>query len=350
RYYVQTKLVNTVDAETLNNLVNTAPLIETGADDFAWQYGTTRANPDSRHPYYSDGYEDGGPGFYMSNYMMWFMFSDKPVEDPRLRYYFYRQDCDETNEDDFTLDCAALPPPDHYPPGTPWCTASGPFSDPLDNYSGYWGRDHGNDDGIPPDDLKRSAWGQYPAGGLFDANQCEGVSNGGTDGLRGAGIQPILLSSFVEFLRAEAVLTMGASGDAAAFLEAGMRESMMKVRNFGALPAGVDPQLVPTDSIVDLYITTVLDEFNSADADGKMQVLAEEFYIAAHGWGLDIYNLYRRTGKPAGFQPVREPNPGPFPRTFWYPASFVNRNSSVAQKTDLTTQVFWDTNPAGFIK
>ncbi|MGB3545707.1 MAG: hypothetical protein WBA17_01965, partial [Saprospiraceae bacterium] len=314
------------------------------------QYGSTRANPDSRHPYYSDGYEANGPSVYMSNYMMWFMFADKPVEDPRLRYYFYRQDCDETDEDLFTLQCVTFPYPDHYPQGLPWCTASSDFGDPLDNYGGYWGRDHGDDDGIPPDDLKRTAWGQYPVGGLYDANQCDDVSNQGVDGLRGAGIEPFLLSSFVEFLKAEAALTMGATGDPAAYLEAGMRESISKVRNFGALPAGIDPNLIPSDSIVEEYIETVMDEFNGGDDDLKMQIIAEEFYIAAHGSGLNIYNLYRRTGKPRGFQPVREQNAGPFPRTFWYPTNYVNRNSNASQRPDLTTQVFWDTNPGtGFI-
>ena len=33
---------------------------------------------------------------------------------------------------------------------------------------GYWGRDHGNDEGIPPDHSKEHLMGIYPAGGAYD--------------------------------------------------------------------------------------------------------------------------------------------------------------------------------------
>ena len=45
----------------------------------------------------------------------------------------------------------------------------------------------------------------------------------------------------------------------------------------------------------------------------------------------------------AGVVPV-----GPFPRSFRYPESEVNTNPNVDQTT-ADNQVFWDTNPAGFI-
>jgi len=52
---------------------------------------------------------------------------------------------------------------------------------------------------------------------------------------------------------------------------------------------------------------------------------------------------------PSDLQPALLADPGNFPRTFNYPATCVNLNSSIDQKPH-TVQVFWDTNPAGIIK
>ena len=351
RYYVNTRLVNGDATAQINALVAADDLISAAGDDFAFQYGSTRANPDSRHPYYADGYENGGPSWYMSNYAMWTLFGEKFTEDPRLRYYYYRQDCDESGEDFFTLNCQTLPYPTHFPPGLPWCTASSDFGDPGMKYMGYWGREHGNDDGIPPDDLKRTAWGLYPAGGKFDGDDCAQVSNMGTDGGGGAGIQPIIMSSFVNFMRAEAALTLGTSDDAAVQLEAGVRNSISKVMGFSSVAAVVD-SLVPDQTAIDDYVTEVTNKFASADADGKLDIIMKEYMIAAQGNGLEIYNGYRRTCMPSNLQPLRLADQGQFPRTLWYPANFVNRNSdpNATQKPNLSGPTFWDTNPAGCAK
>jgi len=341
RYYVQTRLVNN-NTSAVNALMD--QVISSASGDFAFPYGNERNNPFSRHPKYG-AYETGG-GNYMSNYMMWQMFAEKETEDPRLRYYFYRQDCDETGEDLFTLDCPDVPRPTHYPfeNKSPWCTASLG----VEGYSGYWGRSHGNEDGIPPDGLKRSTWGLYPAGGKFDADDCTDIGNAGVDGGLGAGIQPIMLSSFVDFLKAEAVLTMGATGDDAALLESAIRASIAKTMSFSSVST-VDPAFVPSDMQIDAYVTEVMDAYNAADADGKLQIIVAEYRLAAHGNGLEIFNAYRRTGKPAGMQPTRTLDPGAFPRTLWYPSSYVDRNAKASQRPNLEEQVFWDTNPPKFI-
>jgi hypothetical protein len=347
RYHVSTKLVGGSGTE-VQNIVASGNYIQSVGEDFQYNYGSSRTTPDSRHPYYSDGYEAGGPGWYMSNYYMWSMFGDKNNEDPRLRYYFYRQDCDETDEDQFTLDCPTFPYPFHWPSGLPFCTASGDYGDPAGEYGGYWGRDHGNNDGIPPDDLKRTAWGLYPAGGKFDADDCAQVSNFGTDGALGVGIHPVLLSSHMDFLIAEAILTMGVSGDARMHLQSGVEKSISKVMNFKG--GADDPAFEPSSDDVDAYVTEVLQRYDAADATGKMNVLMTEYWLALHGNGLDGYNNYRRTGMPSGMQPTREADPGSFARSFWYPANFVNLNSSITSQKAITDQVFWDTNPADFIK
>ncbi len=349
RYYLNTRLVNSGSAAGITSLVTGGNIISTIAQDFQFKYGTNRQDPDSRHPYYSDSYESGGPGLYMSNYYMWLFFGEKNTEDPRLRYYFFRQDCDETDENQFTLPCPNEPYPIHWPPGDPFCTASGVYGDPMNNYGGYWGRDQGDASGIPPDDLKRTAWGLYPAGGKFDANDCAGVSNGGTDGGKGQGIQPIILSSWVFFMRAEAALTMNTEADPAMLLETGIRQSIQKVMGFESVSA-VDEMFKPTPADIDAYVAEVMANYAAADMDGKLGIIIKEYMLALHGNGLEMYNAYRRTGHPRDMQLTKDPSPGAFPRLLFYPANYVNLNSSASQRdVTLTQQVFWDTNPAGFV-
>ncbi len=349
RRAVQTKLVNSSAATMINSIVSSGDFINDASEDFQFQYGTNDAAPDARHPQYTDDYL-AVPGGYMSNYYMWLFFNDKNVVDPRLRYYFYRQDCDETDEDAFTLDCVAAPYPAHWSDGYPFCTASGAQGDPSGFYGGYWGRDHGNADGIPPDGRKRTVFGLYPIGGKFDADDCNDVQNNGTDGGRGAGIQPIMLSSFTHFLLAEAALTIdGVEGDPLALLQTGVRQSIDKTLSFSSVGPVVD-SLVPDDDAIEAYISAVTNLYEAeSDDEGRLNVIVKEFFLALHGQGIDAYNAYRRTGKPADMQPTEEPNPGAFPRTFWYPANYVNRNEQAVQRSDLTTTVFWDTNPANFI-
>ena len=109
-------------------------------------YGTNEVQPDTRHPAYSSDYTVNGGGTYRSISLMAYM-QDK--NDPRRRYYFYRQrgttpgqDADPALE---TLQCSLQTPPAHYD-GFPFCGLT----------NGYWGRDHGNDEGIPPDGFLRT--------------------------------------------------------------------------------------------------------------------------------------------------------------------------------------------------
>jgi hypothetical protein len=348
RYYVITRHVTPGALDAINAYANDlTTIITANADDFQFQYGSNRENPDSRHPYYTDGYENGGPSWYQSNYRMWTMFGEKNVEDPRLRYYYYRQDCDETDEDAFTLQCQAQPYPFHWPAGWPYCTASGDFGDPLLLYGGSWGRDQGDNSGIPPDDLKRTAFGIYPCGGKFDNDDCRDVSRSGTDGLKGRGIEPIVLACNVHFYFAEAKLVGGDNASARSFLESGIRLSIQKVLDFGASDAG-SSDLVPSQGEVNAYVAEVLSLYDAAaSTDDKLDVIMKEAWLANQGQGLEAYNGYRRTCKPSGMQLSLEVNPGPFPRTLWYPASVVNRNENIDQKPDLTGKVFWDANPNG---
>lgn len=403
----------------VNSLLSENDLIDTPAEDWQFNYGTTRLNPNSRHPGYNTFYEVDPGGFYMSNYLMWTMFEEKGFDDPRLRAYFYRQDTDPSDEDVFTLGCQFQNAPGHYGSetsiydssvGMPFCVA-----DP-DKDRGFWGRDHLDNGGIPPDNAKRTVYGIYPVGGALDtegeilidqiqengdieeielyAEENDGVQNEGVDGFEGAGITPILLSSYVNFIKAELALTGTAAGDARTLLEQGIRDSFDKVINnnkfvdfsevlveetdldlsddretndptlendffneltlggfLGATSRVVYNSVTQMEEVLnyqDNYVNFVLDEFNASDNNGKLDILMKEYQIAAFGNGLEIYNAYRRTGFPSNYQPALDPNPGAYWRSFLYPANYINNNSNANQK-ERTEQIFWDTNPAGFI-
>jgi hypothetical protein len=221
---------------------------------------------------------------------------------------------------------------------------------------GYWGRDHGNNEGTGPDGLLKSTWGLYPAAGEFDADQNKSVGQGSgrMKGAKGAGIAPIWLSSYTYFLKAEAALTLGTTGDPLALLKSGVNESFNKVKGF----AGTVGYTIPTTDTTKLitatkqqnYINKVENLFNAAATTGdKLNVIVREYYLAAWGNGIEPYNNYRRTGKPDNLQRTLLPNEGSFIRSFFYPNAYVNFNKNATQKPTVTTQVFWDTNPADFI-
>lgn len=325
-------------------IVDSAAYITDRSGDFAFPYSQTRSSFNSRSTDYSNNYETGAAD-YIGNSFLYDLLTDYAVADPRLRYYVYRQDIDATNEDFFTLECQALSPPRQYGPDQPFCTA--------DAELGYWGRDHGNNDGIPPDDLKRTVVGIYPAGGAFDDDSAQGLAaNNGEGGARGAGILPIMLSPFVTFMRAEAALTLQTEADPRALLLQAVEESMMSVHAYALDFGAVIPDeysLVADSSTIDDYLEAIGEAYDAAgDEDGRLEVIGSEYYKALWLNGLEAYNLYRRTGTPNDLQPTRTPSSGDFPRTVLYPNDPVTLNTNIKQHP-LTTQVFWDNNPAGFI-
>ena len=372
------RLVDPGAGAAIAAIVASGDLITDNSGDFEWKFSSDRTNftevtnpfrVESRHPLYADSYE-ASDGDYMSNYYMWLLIDEKGMEDPRLRYYFYRQNLDlvALAEDPDIFDCVLASTPfdpipagqfDHYievDPDLPFCVASA---------NGYFGRDHGNGGGIPPDGNERTYYGLYPAGGSWDNNAAVDAQNDGENGALGEGISPIMLNSFLSFIRAEAALTAGTGEDARALLEEGVRASISKVLAT-PIPSdelnaviGVDPitgeeilasVLIPTDSIVDAYVAVVLNNFdNSGD---QLDVVMKEYYIAAWGNSLETYNLYRRTGRPNNMPPLIDPNAAAnadFPRSSFYPANFVELNENANQR-EFTEQVFWDNNPPGFIE
>lgn len=317
-------LVNIGSTSGINALLAEDNLIKTAEDDFQFQYSTSATPADSRHPYFDRSYTTEGQSQYMGNYFIWLLKDSKTVRDPRLRYYIYRQ----TNAD---------------PTGGFLRCEGNPIYDFCYTGDFYWGRDHGDDIPRPNDRFLKTIYGLYPAGGAFDADNP--ASGQDSDNLGGAGVLPVLLSSHVKFLKAEATLRLGANGDAAVSLQAGIRESMDKVLKFSE--ESIDT-LAATSANVDDYVAEVMDEYDAASTDEKLDIVIRELYIATYGNSIEAYNAYRRTGLPSNLQiPIINESIS-FPRTFSLPEDPINRNSSLNQRP-ITNKVFWDTNPDGFI-
>ena len=323
--YLNLRLTRDVATDVNTILADPNNYISSAADDFVLQFSTQNANPDSRHPRFSNSYING-PGGYLANWFLNKMLNDSNggSVDPRIRYYFYRQSGQHPN---------AAEAPCLGNPNYDFCYVGAFFR----------GRDHGDNLGIPNDATSRTVWGLYPIGGRFDDNSFEEVEP--ILGAQGAGITPILTHSFVQFMLAELSLTESIMGGDAMYLENAMRASFNKVRNFR-------PDLVPngfemSNVAIDGYVTNVMNSYNAGTPEEKLQLIADEFFIAAFGNATHSYNLYRRTGFPNLQNPVFDS--GPFPRLLTYPSNTVNGNSNINQRV-VIEQVFWDNNPAGFIE
>lgn len=347
KYHLNRRLIDKAGATTaINALVATDKLIATPAQNFVFKFGANLSNPDTRHPRYAGQYSPTGGGDYQSNSYMGQLYNSKGFPDPRIRYYFYRQVVKNTTDVN-KLRCVTNQKPAHYSDNDVYC---------LPTSVGYWGRDHLSNEGIPPDNLDRTAWGLYPAGGLYDDDAGKGVSLGA--GAGGAGIHPVMMRSFVDFMLAESALMLQTTGVPRALLKSAVEKSMADVRSLalGSTEASKINTFETSKSIVwtaevTKYVDKVLADYDAAATDDdKLNIIATEYWVALHGNGIESYNLYRRTGKPANQQPGLDPNPGAFVRSYYYPTAFVTRNANAKQKANATTQVFWDNNPADFVK
>ncbi|HPI80195.1 MAG TPA: SusD/RagB family nutrient-binding outer membrane lipoprotein, partial [Cyclobacteriaceae bacterium] len=206
---------NTAAKSAVQALITANDLIDTDAEEFTYKYGTSSIPSISRSPGYQDHYAvtKGSGGGYLGNYFLYQMYRDPnlKVQDPRWRYYFYRKVGSKARalaDDSESVPCALTAPPDHYTAeGQPFCTFE----------PGFYGRDHGNADGSPADARATTAVGAYPYGGRIDLNDGDPNYADATQqgqGGNGAGIEPIYMSWFTDFMKAEAVVRLGLPGDA----------------------------------------------------------------------------------------------------------------------------------------
>jgi len=318
-------------------LLNDEDLIDTEEENFTYKYGTATV-PVSRHPLYNQFYggSEGAALGYVCNYYLYELYNGKGVQDPRWRYYFYRQVGSLAKAKQIDAKYSGCEPgaiPDHYSSGDyVYCSF-----DP-----GFYGRDHGDASGTPPDGKVKTCPGAYPAGGQID-NAIDGTYFDATkrgDGGNGAGIQPIFMSFFTDFMKAEIMARANDAG-AEAQLMIAIENSIDQVRNFAnSLGQELDPDVEPS---TDDYLAAVATMY--AAATDKLDVIGREYWVACWGNGIEAYNNYRRTSAPVNPQPTVRTNPGPFLRSLIYPSVYVNLNSNATQKdVNVTNKVFWDTN------
>jgi hypothetical protein len=242
------------------------------------------------------------------------------------------------------LGCTPGSNPTHYILGNyPFCAF-----DP-----GFYGRDHGDASGTPPDGPWMTASGVYPAGGRTDTNVADAdipatntyaTSTKRGDGADGRGVQPIFMAPFTGFMRAEIQARGGDLAGARATLMTAVQASISSVVAFSTAK-GQTATNVPSTAT---YLTAVGLLYDNAAATpaAKLKIIAREFWIATWGNGVEAYNTYRRTSGPDIMQPTLQTNPGPWLRSMIYSANYVNLNSSATQKpVDTVVKVFWDANP-----
>ena len=335
---------------------NSTPL-----EQFTYKYGTATNPAGSRHPVYDQyyGVATGSAGGYYCNYFLYEMFNGSnyttdgigggtAVQDPRWRYYFYRQvgsiDPNVNGFDLKALGCNPGVPPPNYA-GVPMFCVFEP---------GFYGRDHGDASGTPPDGPVITTAGVYPAAGRPDNTSLSNATYQGltqrAQGGNGAGILPIWMPEYTEFLKAEIVGRAGNVAAAKGLLLSAINLSIANVKGYAdskALPVTIAPWTATTSvgwtNFVSSYTTAVGLAYDAASA--KLDIIGKEFWKALHGNGYEAYNLYRRTSAPRNMQPTIQANPGPWMRALIYPSVHVNLNNNAPQRdANVVNKVFWDTN------
>ncbi len=348
--YVNTRLVDNDAINKFNAIVTSGDYISSNTDDFQFKWGINSSQPDTRHPQYKLNYTSTGGDEYMSNSLMYYMrgpnenaYLSPERFDPRIFFYFYRQVSATPGfggepVDEEKLECALITPPAHYD-GYVYCAMP----------KGWWGRDHGNDKGIPPDNSQRTLAGVYPSGGTLD--DLSYTAQGKDDGNGGNGISPLLLASWTKFMIAEIKMDAGDEAGAKTLMLEGIDLSWDKVYNlypvtdrFNMIFDGVNNLPVIND-YYGYFKTDLETEWDTTGTMDRWNILANQYWVASYGNGMNTYNFYRRTGFPTNLQPNLEPNPGSFIRSFFYPANYVTTNSNADQKDGVGVKVFWDNNP-----
>jgi len=324
KLYNQIRLVDPARSRTaIQGLIgSSATLIGSNATDFTFKFGSSQ-NPNNRHPWHRAEYQSSKT-FYQSQSFIDLMFNS---DDPRLRYFIYRQNA-----------TAGL--------------------NNATNSNGYYGRNPGDGTAAPSDLPRRSTFGIYPAGGLYDNTPINNLpltnlylNNTGatgaakavavTDGT-GAGIMPLITNAMVKLIRAEAALTLATGDDARVMLSEAVTAQLNSVSTYAAANGGV---AIPAASITG-YVSRMLLSYDAADAAGKLNIVMTQKYLATFGNGMEAYTDYRRTGLPA-MRTLLSPL-STFPLRLYYSQTELSANTtfgangSAIQVAQQTTPVFWD--------
>ncbi|MFM9839069.1 MAG: SusD/RagB family nutrient-binding outer membrane lipoprotein [Cyclobacteriaceae bacterium] len=324
KLYNQVRLTTLYDATAVADIVNSGTLVKEVAGGFKLKYANNN-NPENRHPLFIQDYVNQNAN-YIDPYFYLIMNGDprfnpilSGIIDPRIPYYFYNQLNSTENAQN------------------PVTTAK------FGNFLSIWfasfnidpneGFDQGN---------SQTVVGLYPCGGAFDDTNGvnAGVAAGRNPGLGGAGYQRIYPYFADLYTRAELALTMAAPGDPRTLFKSAMEASFDEVN-----------ELAPNDITVtsrDSYVNAVLALYDVASANGKLELVLTEKWIASFGFSVDSYTDYRRTGFPLMFDPATDNNPvtilnRAYPVSIPYEISDLQINPNApTQRNPGSDKVFWD--------
>jgi hypothetical protein len=295
------------------------------ANDFELRYVNVSA-PENRNPAYVSV---SGATTYFSRYF-WEILVNKStlnpilsgIVDPRINYYLYNS------------------------LGSSNTTAQNPVEYKDGNFLSINFASQGPNQGF--DQSKGlSSPGLYFCGGKYDAAGVGGtilISTWGT----GAVPQRLFPKYQLTYIRAELAQQGLTTEDARALLSTAIDESFAKVNSVAAVAAPSAPAI--TTGARDAYKLAVLAKYDAASANGKLEMILTQKWIANFGNPLESYTDYRKTGYPVMF----DPNNDEFSFTNVsraYPFSFPYRQldlqlnpNAPAQKLvgDASARVFWD--------
>jgi hypothetical protein len=338
KMYNQVRLVQNVSNEVNALLADETELIIDPVNDFQFKYNSG-VSPDNRNPAYVQEWAPATAQYYMSPYFYEIMRNmntfNHPdyggklgVTDPRLPYYFYNQIAvvsQATPPENACSYCYGYMRDGAFVISVPELAGTGvvaihEFSDAIDPNAGF--------------DQSRSqtVCGLYPLGGKYDNGA------GGATNFNGhpSTAQRFLTAYAVKFIEAELYHTGVATGGAVkareAF-EAGIRAGFAKVNE---IATSVQAPVIGGGAI-DTYVNAVLDAYDDADDNGKLEHIITQKWIATFGWGVDAYTDYRRTGYPVLFDGNTDDLPGTV-RTREYPVSYPWSSANLAVNSAAPTQ------------
>jgi Starch-binding associating with outer membrane/Susd and RagB outer membrane lipoprotein len=333
------KGITGADAQ-IKTLLTDGGFISGAADDFKFTFSK---DPTSvRHPWYTGAYT--GTAFDYS-YICHQLILDMHLDlDPRTRFYFRSQTILRLNPNDVTQRNTANP---GYIPWTPAYDSLRARGWDSTYINGLFARDRGDASGIPADEQLRLLPGVYPCGGYYNTNLTAGtrpVANAAA----GGGIFPALTDVNVSYYRIEAILALGATGDAKVEFDKAIRAHITRVVDFGRATDG--NSVAPTAAAVDAYVAKWMARYDAAaNAEAKLNVVMKQLWYSSWGNGFEIYNAYRRTGYPNTINDLINVSPKGATSFIWrmpYPNSEINLNASITADQKgykyWVNKIFWN--------
>lgn len=331
KLYNQVRNVQNVTTE-VNALITEDDMIGPSGDDFELVHGAT-TSPDDRNPAWVQEYGTANPGYYVSPFFFETMFNINtfghrdygdemsPSFDPRVPYYFYNQLAAGAVDGDAENPCSYCPSIS----GTPFL-AIYQFSFNIDPNEGF------------DQAVSQTVVGLYPIGGAYDDGV--GTAGGGVGPTIGSPTAPQRMLTYFarKFIEAELILTGVAAGDARVAFEAALNASFSKVNDMASLASApsVDGSA---------HIAAILAAYDATDANGKLEHIMTQKWIASFGFAIDAYTDYRRTGFPI-LHDGNTDNLDVTVRTRDYPNSFPWVNDNLSLNTNAPQQKIVTSNAA----